>query len=135
MSLLTARRHVRIVAIDSLAFQVEEIVVDDVDVFVLTGEWDAYSMPQLGDRLDAALERGDYEIVVDMTAVTFVDMSTLNRVARMMKEVFRHNGHLVIASADRPVLRAIELAGMRLSVRVYSTREEAIEHLRDRNNG
>jgi anti-anti-sigma factor len=91
-------------------------------------------MPMLGDQLDAALERGDYEIVVDMCAVTFVDMSTLNRIVRAMKEVYRHNGHLVVAGGDKHVLRAIDLAGLRHSVRVYETREEAITHLRDRNN-
>jgi anti-sigma B factor antagonist len=121
--------------ITSLAFDVELVTVDDVDVFVLRGEFDAYSMPMLGDQLDAALERGEYELVIDMCAVTFVDMSTLNRVMRAMKEVYRHNGHLVVACADKHVLRAIELAGMRHAVRVYETRDEAIAHLKDRNNG
>ena len=77
-------------------------------------------------------ERGDYELVIDMCAVTFVDMSTLNRIVRAMKEVYRHNGHLVVACADRHVLRAIELAGLRHAVRVYDTREEAIAHVADR---
>jgi anti-anti-sigma factor len=118
--------------IDSLAFQVEELRIDDVEVLALRGEFDAYSMPMLGDQLDAAIARGDYEIVVDMCAVTFVDMSTLNRIVRAMKEIYRHNGHLVIACGDKHVLRAIDLAGLRHSVRVYDTREEAIEHLKDR---
>jgi anti-sigma B factor antagonist len=99
---------------------------------VLRGEFDAYSMPRLGDLLDAAIERGDYELVIDMCAVTFVDMSTLNRIVRAMKQVYRHNGHLVLACADRHVLRAIDLAGLRHAVRVYETREEAIAHVADR---
>ena len=105
-----------------------------MDVFVLRGEFDAYSMPMLGDQLDAAIERGEYELVVDMCGVTFVDMSTLNRIVRAMKEVYRHNGHLVIACGDKHVLRAIDLAGLRHAVRVYDTRDEAIAHLKDRNN-
>jgi anti-anti-sigma factor len=120
--------------IDSLAFQVEELQIEGVEIFVLRGEFDAYSMPRLGDRLDTAIERGDYEIVVDMCDVTFVDMSTLNRIVRAMKAVYRHNGHLVVACGDKHVLRAIDLAGLRHSVRVYETREQAIAHLRDRND-
>jgi anti-anti-sigma factor len=103
-----------------------------VEVFALRGEFDAYSMPLLGDQLDAAIERGDYEIVVDMCDVTFVDMSTLNRIVRAMKTVYRHNGHLVLACADKHELRAIDLAGLRHAVRVYPTREEAVAHVRDR---
>jgi anti-anti-sigma factor len=111
---------------------VELITVDDVDVFVMRGEFDAYSVRMLGDLLDAALERGEYEFVIDMCEVTFVDMSTLNRIVTAMKEVYRHNGHLDVACADRNVLRAFELAGLRLSVRVYENREEAIAQLKER---
>jgi anti-sigma B factor antagonist len=89
-------------------------------------------MPILGDQLDAAIARGSYEIVIDMCGVTFVDMSTLNRIVRAMKEVYRHNGHLVVACGDRHVMRAIDLAGLRHAVRVYATRDEAIAHLQDR---
>jgi anti-anti-sigma factor len=106
-----------------------------VDVFVLRGEFDAYAMPRLGDQLDTAIERGNYELVIDMCGVTFVDMSTLNRIVRAMKEVYRHNGHLVVACGDRHVLRAIDLAGLRHAVRVYENRAEAVAHVRDRNNG
>ena len=109
--------------------------MDGVELFVLSGEFDAYSMPKLGDQLDAAIERGDYEVVIDMCEVTFVDMSTLNRIVRAMKEVYRHNGHLVVACGDRHVLRAIDLAGLRHAVRVYENRAEAVAHVRDRNNG
>jgi anti-anti-sigma factor len=118
--------------IDSLAFNVELVTVDDIDVFVMRGEFDAYSVQLLGDLLDAALARGEYELVIDMCEVTFVDMSTLNRIARAMKEVYRHNGHLDVACAGRNVLRAFDLAGLRLSVRIYQTREEAIARLKER---
>ena len=118
--------------IDSLAFQVEEVTLDGVDIIILRGEFDAYAVPKLGDQLDAAIERGEYDLVIDMCGVTFVDMSTLNRIMRAMKEVYRHNGHLVVACGDRNVRRAIDLAGLRHSVRLYNTRDEAIEHLRDR---
>jgi anti-anti-sigma factor len=89
-------------------------------------------VPLLGDRIDHAIAAGRYDFVIDMSAVTFVDMSTLNRIVRGMKEVYRRNGHLVVASSQRNVLRAIELAGLRHAVRVYPDREAAFAHLRDR---
>ena len=116
--------------LDSFAASVDEITVDGVDLFVLRGEFDAYSTPMLGERLEAAIARGEYEIVIDMCDVTFTDVSTLNRIARTMQEVYRHNGHLVLACASRPVLRAIELAGLRHAVRVYDSREAALAELK-----
>jgi anti-anti-sigma factor len=67
-----------------------------------------------------------------MCEVEFVDMSTLNVVVRAMKEVYRHNGHLVVACAQRNVLRAIDLAGLRHAVLVYETREAAAAALNGR---
>src|SRR5436190_13116935 len=119
--------------IDSLATQVEEFPSDDgIGVLVLHGEFDAYSMPMLGDKLDHIIENGCYDLVIDMSDVQFVDMSTLNRLVRAMKDVYRHNGHLVVACAERNILRAIDLAGLRHAVRVYGSRDEAFLHLRDR---
>ena len=114
---------------DSLAAQVDEITVDGVDVFVLRGEFDAYSTPMLGERLESAIARGEYDLILDMCGVTFADVSTLNRIVRAMKDVYRHNGHLVLACGSRPVLRAIELAGLRHAVRVFDTREDALADL------
>src|SRR5262245_30046491 len=82
--------------LESFAANVEEVTIEGVDVFVLRGEFDAFTTPMLGDKLEAAIERGVYEIVIDMCAVTFTDVSTLNRIARAMQEVYRHNGHLVL---------------------------------------
>lgn len=116
--------------IETQPFEIEELVVDDVDVFVLRGEFDAYARPLLEQRMESAVERGMYELVVDMCAVTFVDMSTLNTLVRAMKLVYRRNGHLVVACGSRPVLRAIELAGLRHAVRTFETRDEAVASLR-----
>jgi anti-anti-sigma factor len=111
---------------------VEERSVGEVDVFILNGEFDAYSTPWLEEQLVAAIERGNHELALDMCGVTFVDMSTLNVVVRAMKQVYRHNGHLVVACAQRPVLRAIELAGLKHAVKVYETRDRAVTALSER---
>jgi anti-sigma B factor antagonist len=111
---------------------VEESSEGEVELFVLSGEFDAYSTPWLEDQLMGAVERGRYEVALDMCGVSFVDVSTLNVIIRTMKHVYRHNGHLVVACGQRPVLRAIELAGLQHAVRRFETRDEAIAALRQR---
>jgi anti-anti-sigma factor len=116
--------------VESQAFQIEEVTDAGVDVFVLRGEFDAYTTPLLEQQLETAIERGNYEIVVDMCEVTFADMSTLNVIVRAIKLVYQRNGHLVVACGARPVLRAIELAGLRHAVKTFDTRDEAVAALR-----
>jgi len=117
---------------ESSVAHVEEAPLDDVELFVLDGEFDAYTAPTLEQQLLEAIERGRCELVLDMTGVTFIDMSTLNVIVRAMKEAYRRNGHLNVATTARPVVRAIDLAGMRHSLRVFPTREEALARLRER---
>jgi len=108
-----------------------EKLLDGVALLILGGEFDAFSAPEVEKRLTEMIDRGAYEIVVDMTAVTFVDLSTLNGLVRAIKRVYQHNGHLVVVTVSRPVLRAIELAGMRHSIRVVATQADALAVLRD----
>src|SRR5258705_13841773 len=91
--------------------RVEESSVGEVDLFVLSGEFDAYSTPWLEEQLMAAIERGQNELGLDMCGVTFVDVSTLNVVIRAMKHGYRHNGHPAVVSRQPPVRRPRPVAG------------------------
>jgi anti-sigma B factor antagonist len=113
--------------LDSGGAHIEETVLGDLELFSLFGEFDAYTAPALEKQLTDAVEHDRYEIVLDMSAVTFVDMSTLHVIQRVMKHVYRRNGHVVVATTQRPVLRAIELAGLRHAIRVFPTLQEAVE--------
>ena len=120
-----------IATIDSSSPSVEETQLEDTELFILRGEFDAFTSPALETQLVDAIERRQYyDVIVDMNAVTFVDLSTLNVLARAMKLVYRRNGHLVVVCTGRPVLRAVDLAGMRHSLKVFPTREDALAALR-----
>jgi anti-sigma B factor antagonist len=116
-------------SLESLAPHVDESQLDGVELFVLEGEFDAYAAPALEQQLLEAIERGRYELVVDMAGVSFVDMTTLNVIVRAIKRVYQHNGHLVLVYRQGAVPRAIELGGLRHALRVFPTREEAIASL------
>ena len=115
---------------DSSHPRIEAERLDDVELFVLGGEFDAFSSPLVEAALMGAVDRGEYNIVVDLTEVTFLDMSTIYAIVRAIKGVYQHNGHLLVVSNSRPVLRIIDLAGMRHSFRIFPTREEALAAIR-----
>ena len=114
---------------DSSHPRIEEERLDGVELFVLGGEFDAFSSPLVEAALLPAIERGEYQIVVDLTQVTFMDMSTIYAIVRAIKSVYQHNGHLVVVSSSRPVLRIIDLAGMRHAIPVVATSEEALAQM------
>ena len=103
---------------------------EQTELFELAGEFDAYMAPKLEEQLVSAIEAGHTEVVIDMTQVTFVDMSTLNSIVRGLKRAYQRNGHVVLACEDRAVLRAIDLAGLRRALRIFNDRSEALAALR-----
>ena len=103
---------------------------EQTELFELAGEFDAYMAPRLERELLDAIEGGHTEVVLDMTQVTFVDVSTLTSIVRALKRAYQRNGHVVLACSQPPVLRAIDLASLRL--RIYPTRAEALAALRGR---
>ena len=117
-------------AFDSYGARIDESEQDDVVLFVLGGEFDAYSAPGLEERLNEVIDRARYEMVVDLTEVTFIDMSTLNAILRAIKRIYQHNGRLLVVCESPPVLRAIDLAGMRHSIKIFHSRDEAYSELR-----
>lgn len=117
-------------AFDSFGARIDEFEQAEVSIFVLGGEFDAYSAPGLEERLNDTIDRGRYELIVDLSDVSFIDMSTLNALLRAIKRVYQHNGRLLVVCESPPVLRAIDLAGMRHSIRVFHTRDEAFSELR-----
>jgi anti-anti-sigma factor len=122
-------------SLEPLSPHVDESPINGFELFELGGEFDAYSAPGFEQQLVDAIEKGRYEFVVDMSGVSFVDMSTLNVLVRAIKRVYQHNGHLVVVCRQGVVLRAIDLAGLRHALRIFPTREEALASLRHLGGG
>lgn len=121
--------HMATPSLEPLSPHVDETPLNGVELFVLEGEFDAASAPKFEEQLDAAIAAGRYDVCVDMSGVTFVDLSTLNVLVRALKRVMRHNGHLVLVGDKGAVERAIGLASLGHCLRVFPTRDEAVNVL------
>jgi anti-sigma B factor antagonist len=78
-----------------------------VDVLALRGELDMAAAASLRVRLAAA--PGARALVVDMSAVTFVDSAVLRELLRARDELGGRGVRLVLAGVPRPVRRLLDL--------------------------
>ena len=67
---------------------------------VIKGEFDAFCVAQLRQRLDEAIDRGCIDFVVDASAVTFVDAGGLGALVRLRNTVAPLGGTLVVSAAS-----------------------------------
>lgn len=93
------------------SFDIASAADDGTVTVTLRGELDLASVGSLEERL-LALEQGELErIVVDLSAVSFIDSSGL-RVLLLADGRARERGHeLVFTPATEPVHRMLEMTG------------------------
>src|SRR4051794_30769987 len=85
---------------------------------ILRGELDMLSAPILAGRLRAAAKRRPSRIVLDLRALTFMDVSGLRAILDAARAA-RHDGRgLVIANPMPHIVRLLELTAIDQSVEV-----------------
>jgi len=107
-----------------------ETLQDGADAVVsLEGEVDLYTAPELKQELHRLVGEGAKRIVIDMTATTFIDSTTLGVLLSVVKRVRPEGGAVVLVCPDRNVKRIFEITLLDRVFTIVNTREEAFDAL------
>jgi len=107
-----------------------ETLQDGADAVVsLEGEVDLYTAPELKQELHRLVGEGAKRIVIDMTATTFIDSTTLGVLLSVVKRVRPEGGAVVLVCPDRNVKRIFEITLLDRVFTIVDTREEAFDEL------
>ena len=96
----------------------------DVVVYRVTGDLDLASAPALEAAVQAALERGDWRVAIDLSRCGFIDIASLTMILALQKRFERMRGNLAVTGAGWQFLRLLEIYGLERTVRVYKTSDE-----------
>lgn len=108
-------------------FEIRSEQTDDgVAVVEVTGELDLYTAPQLKETLLSALDNGILRVVVDMTAVNFIDSSALGVLIGAVKRLNSRDGKLALVSVDENVNWIFKITGLNSVFDIYPSRDEAL---------
>ena len=107
----------------------ERGAIDDVELFVVTGQLEMSNIGALERATDEALDRGATLLLYDLTALDFLDSSVLALLERTRKRLERLHGHATVACSDA-VARAFRLTHLDEVYSVEATREAALARLR-----
>jgi anti-sigma B factor antagonist len=100
-------------------------------VVSVTGEIDAFTSPALEQELEWALGDGASNAVVDLGEVAFIDSTALRVLLNALPKFSKRGGKLVLVSADRRVLRTLEITGLDMKFTVEPNLAEAIAQFAD----
>ncbi len=106
-----------------------ERVADGVVVVSVVGEIDMHAASTLRAVLRRADEARTAVVVVDMTATTFIDSTTLAILVGAARRSQQRDGELRIACVDRNITRIFELMLLDRLFAIYSSRTAALDAL------
>jgi anti-anti-sigma factor len=84
----------------------------------LRGELDMYTAPVLARELEAAVEAHTPRVVLDLAALSFMDVAGLRAILDAARIVRRDGGSLVIANPMPHIVRLLELTAIDQSLEV-----------------
>ena len=91
---------------------VRSSVVGGWTVLSVEGEVDLYTAPAVRDAALAAIESGVDHLVLDLTAVPFMDSSGLGVLVTVLKEAREMGGTLRLINPQESIARLLRITGM-----------------------
>jgi anti-sigma B factor antagonist len=103
-------------------------VIDDIDVFELTGSLDIATSPTVRAALTSASERGGHQLIVDLTQVDFLDSTGLGALIGGQRRAREFGGEVRIVAKEGQILRLLRITGLLKVFSVYPTLEDAVKN-------
>jgi anti-sigma B factor antagonist len=95
-------------------------------VISVIGEIDVYTAPTLRERLNEVVATGEYQLVVDMAGVDFLDSTGLGVLVGGLKRARSHNGTLQLVCDQEKILKVFRITGLTKVFPIYPSLEQAL---------
>jgi len=98
---------------------------DSTHLLVVSGEVDLFTAAELKSRLSAPIDAGATRVIVDLSAVTFIDSSSLGVLIGAHKRLEPAGGRLVIVCDDRTIINTFKTTGLDRVFEIVASRADA----------
>jgi len=113
-------------ALDPLSIDVQTTPDGSAQVFVLRGSMDIATSPAVRGALVEAAERGQHDIIVDLTSVEFLDSTGLGALIGAHKRAKEHGGRVRLIAQEGQILRLLRITGLLGVFNVYHDLDSAL---------
>ena len=87
-------------------------VKDGIEVIDVQGEIDMYMAPRLRELLIDLVSKGDYQLVVNLGKVGFLDSTGLGVLVGGLRRVRAHDGSLDLVCTQQRILKILKITGL-----------------------
>lgn len=91
------------------------------------GEVDVHTAPELEGVLSALVEDGNYQLVVDLADVDFLDSTGLGVLVKTLKRVREHSGSLAVVTTTDRISKVFRITGLDTAIALHDDVESALD--------
>nr|WP_268256204.1 STAS domain-containing protein [Streptomyces chartreusis] len=106
-----------------------EHVSDHVTVVTVVGELDVYTAPYLRELLVQLVNHGRVFLVLDMTAVDYLDSTGFGVVVGGLKRVRAYDGGMALVVPQERIAKVFRITGLTKVFPIFDTADPAVEFL------
>ena len=99
--------------------------LENAERLALIGDLDSFSVNILRERLNRVFDTGTYNLIVDLTDVSFVDSAGLGQLVAALKLAIHNGGDLVLVKPNESVHDLLRITKLDTIFRTYDSVEEA----------
>ena len=99
---------------------------DGIEVVNVEGEIDIYTAPRLRELLIDLAGKNNYQLIVNLDKVEFLDSTGLGVLAGGLKRVRAHDGSLDLVCTQERILKIFRITGLTKVFGIYQTVDQAI---------
>jgi anti-sigma B factor antagonist len=97
----------------AIDFSITDRQVDaDTHVVAVTGEIDLFTAPEFKQRVSAPIDAGRQNIIVDLSATTFIDSSSLGVLIGAHRRLKLRGGRLVVVCDNDAIVKTFRITGL-----------------------
>lgn len=98
----------------------------NIGLITITGEVDVYTSPRVRSAMLEHLDNGCTSLIVDLSAVDYLDSSGLGTLVAGLKRSKEHGGQVILVSPKPRIVRVLEVTGLDQVFSILASVEEAV---------
>lgn len=111
--------------------KIERKTVGDVTLLAFTGEFDAFNLPTISEKLDNLIQTGVKKLVFNLRLLKFINSSALGYLIKTHKRLKEIDGELVLSEPSKFFQSTITTLGIDQIFKIFPVDEEAIKYFHD----
>lgn len=101
----------------------------DMYVVELNGEIDVYTSPKVKDAIGELIDKGHYNLVINLEKVRYIDSTGLGVLIGGLKRVREHGGTVNLVCTNPQIKKIFDITGLVKIFGIYDDEEAAMQAL------